>query len=314
MIAENDFLTARPVEDGAWRIFRKDYLYDDNGEIAATLAKSLWIDKEFSNDYGRKAVKELFGAPIMDFPKSPFLLQRLLSIGSGPNDLVIDFFAGSATLGEAVYTANLEEGLSRQCIMVQLPEPTRRQKESGAWQDSEAFKAGFETIAELAKERLRRTAAKLRADRSDFAGDFGFRVFKLDSSNIRAWDPAAEDLPLTLESSVEHIKPDRSEQDVLFELLLKRGLELTIPIEQREIAGKTVHSIGAGTMFVCLTERIGRDDVEPLTAGMIEWHGELAPSGETQVVFLDSAFADDVAKSNLAAILEQHGLKHVRSL
>ena len=147
-----------------------------------------------------------------------------------------------------------------------------------------------------------------------FAGDVGFRVFKLASSNIRAWEPDRENLAQTLEASVEHLKTDRTEADILFELLLKLGLDLTVPIEQKAIAGKTVHSIGAGTLLVCLAPQIAAAEVEPLALGIVEWHKQLAPAGETSVVFRDSAFADDVAKTNLTAILQQHGLENVRSL
>lgn len=147
-----------------------------------------------------------------------------------------------------------------------------------------------------------------------FAGDLGFRVFKLNSSNIRAWDPDRGDLSQTLLDSIEHIKPDRTEQDILYELLLKLGLELTVPIEQRTIAGQAVHSVGAGSLFVCLAPRIGREDVEPLAQGISSWREEQDPAGETEVVFRDNAFADDVAKSNLTAILRQRGLENVRSL
>lgn len=147
-----------------------------------------------------------------------------------------------------------------------------------------------------------------------FAGDLGFRVFKLASSNIRAWEPDRENLAQTLEASVEHLKTDRTEADILFELLLKLGLDLTVPIEQKAIGGKTVHSIGAGTLLVCLAPQITAAEVEPLALGIVEWHKQLAPAGETSVVFRDSAFADDVAKTNLTAILQQHGLENVRSL
>jgi adenine-specific DNA-methyltransferase len=169
-------------------------------------------------------------------------------------------------------------------------------------------------IAELTKERLRRAGKKIREENPMFAGDLGFRVFKLASSNIRAWEPNRDDLPATLHDSIEHLKTDRTEQDILFELLLKLGLDLTIPIEQRSIAGKTVHSIGAGTLLVCLAEHIAAVEVEPLALSVAAWHKELAPAGETTVVFRDSAFADDVAKTNLTAILQQHGLENIRSL
>jgi adenine-specific DNA-methyltransferase len=145
-------------------------------------------------------------------------------------------------------------------------------------------------------------------------GDIGFRVFKLASSNIREWEPDRENLAQTLEESVEHLKKDRTERDILFELLLKLGLDLTVPIESKLISGKTVHAIGAGTLLVCLADQISREEIEPVARGIIELHKELCPAGELQVVFRDSAFADDVAKTNLTAILRQHGLENVRSL
>ena len=113
---------------------------------------------------------------------------------------------------------------------------------------------------------------------------------------------------------VEHLRADRTEQDILFELLLKLGLDLTVPIVQRAIASKTVHSIGSGVLLVCLAESITQTEAEPVALGVVAWHKEQAPVGESTVVFRDSAFADDVAKTNLAAILQQHGLETVRSL
>ena len=108
--------------------------------------------------------------------------------------------------------------------------------------------------------------------------------------------------------------PERSEQDILYELLWKLGLELCVPIETRTVAGKSVHFVGAGTLISCLDERIAREDAEPLALGIAHWHDKLAPAGEISVVFRDSAFADDVTKTNLAAILQQRGLGNLRSL
>ena len=114
--------------------------------------------------------------------------------------------------------------------------------------------------------------------------------------------------------SVDHIVPGRNEQDVLAELLLKLGLDLCVPIENRTIAGKSVHAIGGGVLLACLDTCIKVTDVEPLALGFAEWHKTLAPAGETTCVFRDSAFENDVAKTNFAAILDQHGIQHVRSL
>jgi adenine-specific DNA-methyltransferase len=137
----------------------------------------------------------------------------------------------------------------------------------------------------------------------------------LDSTSIEAWDPDRDQLEQTLMAAVDHLKSDRTEQDILFELLVKvRGLDLCVPIETRDIADMEVHSIGGGALIVCLAPAIGRADVEALARGIVEWREELAPAGVTTCVFRDSAFVDDVAKTNLAEILKQGGLARVESL
>jgi adenine-specific DNA-methyltransferase len=253
--------------------------------------------QELSQVMGAASGEDLFITP-----KPTKLVERMLQIGTelGDDDIVLDFFGGSGTTGHPVMLANSKDNGNRQFVLVQLPEPTGDPK--------------LPTIAEITEERLRRAGKKIREENPMFAGDLGFRVFKLASSNIRAWEPNRDDLPTTLQESIEHLKTDRTEQDILFELLLKLGLDLTIPIEQKTIAGKAVHNIGAGTLLVCLAEKIASAEVEPLALGIAAWHKELAPAGETTVVFRDSAFADDVAKTNLTAILQQHGLENVRSL
>ncbi len=154
----------------------------------------------------------------------------------------------------------------------------------------------------------------VKADNPMFAGDTGFRVFKLDNSNIRAWNPDRDNLEKTLLDHEEHILPGRTEADIVYELLLNRGLDLCVPMESRSIADKTVGSIGGGVLMTCLTEKITRDGVESLAQGVVAWHKELAPAGDTTCIFRDSAFADDVVKSNMAVILEQYGIQNVRSL
>jgi len=254
------------------------------------------------------------GKRVFDNPKPTDDLKRLSAYLTGPDDMVLDFFAGSGSMGHAVMAMNASDGGKRRFILVQLPEPTRSKKADGTWEVTPAWDAGLRSIAEITKERLRRGGRKVKEGFPLFCGDLGFRVFKLDSSNIRVWDPDRDDLTGTLLNSIEHLKPDRTEQDILFELLLKLGLELTVPIEQKTIGGKAVYSIGVGSLMVCLAPKISREEVEPLAHGIVSWRNELAPAGETQVVFRDSAFADDVAKSNLTAILRQFGLENVRSL
>ena len=230
-------------------------------------------------------------------------------------DVVLDFFAGSGTTAHAVVARNAADGGNRRFVLVQLPEPldpeAKDQKTAADYCDK---LNKSRTIAELTKERLRRAAKKVREENPMFVGDFGFRVFKLDSSNIQAWDPDRADLAASLEAHTKNLKEDRTEQDILFELLLKLGLDLTVPIVQRTIGGKAIHSIGGGVLLVCLADSITQTEAEPVALGMIAWHKEQTPAGDSTVVFRDSAFADDVAKANLAAILHQHGLKTVRSL
>jgi len=230
------------------------------------------------------------------------VIARMLEIGTDrdSSDIVLDFFAGSGTAGEAVFQMNSSDGGDRRYLLVQLPEALDG--------------LSFDSIADVTKERLRRAAKKIKDENPLFAGDLGFRVFKLDSSNIRTWDPDHDDLDQTLLDSIEHLKPGRSEADVLYELLLKLGLDLCVPIETQTMAGKDVHSVGGGVLITCLAEAIAGDDVESLALGIVEWRWRLAPAGDTTCVFRDSAFADDVVKTNMAAILEQHGIANVRSL
>lgn len=210
---------------------------------------------------------------------------------------------------------NAEDDGRRRYIVVQLPEllePENKDQKIAA--DFCDMLGTPRNLAEITKERLRRAAVKIREERPGYIGDLGFRVFRLDSTNIRAWDPDEDNIAQTLLESVEHIKGDRSDDDVLYELLLKLGLDLSTPIETRNIVGHVVQSIGAGTLLVCLSGTVVAEDVERLALGIAAWHGEQNPAGETSVVFRDSAFADDIAKANLTAILEQHGLTNVRSL
>ena len=242
---------------------------------------------------------------VFDTPKPTRLLRRILQIATAPDsqDLVIDFFAGTGSTMDAVFQQNAEDGGNRRCVLVQLPEPL-----------TGGESAGWTSIADITKARLVGAGKRLRAADATKAGDVGFRVFKLDTSNIRAWKPNGNDLKTSLFDNLEHIEPERSNDDVLYEVLLKLGLDLCVPMEAQLIAGKTVHSIGGGALMTCLDAHIGVADAEGLALGMAQWREAQGTATETTAVFRDSAFENDVAKSNLAAILEQHGIKHVRSL
>ena len=302
----------RPRGEGEeWWPYVKTYL-----EGRTKRPSPLWDDlpgsKKASID-----LRELLGGSVFSNPKPIDLVKRVLRIlpESANNYFVLDFFGGSGTTAQSVMELNAEDGGSRRFGVVQLPEPLDPNEKDQKTAADFCEKIGKPcNIAELTKERLRRAGKKIKEANPMFAGDLGFRVFKLDSSNIQAWDPDRADLAASLEAHAKNLKVDRTEQDILFELLLKLGLDLTVPIVQRTLAGKTVHSIGGGVLLVCLAESISRSDAEPLALGMVAWHKEQAPAGDSTVVFRDSAFADDVAKTNLAAILQQHGLETVRSL
>ncbi len=297
--------------------------------------QTLWFYKDVGhNQESKRELLELLpmasSDSVFETPKPTRLIRRILEIATteDENDIVLDFFAGSGTTGHAVLNQNASDGGNRRFVCVQLPTEL---EVPAVLQDGPVLK----TIAELTKERLRRAGKKIReeletkktatANEPELpnqestivnlqALDLGFRVFKLASSNIQAWEPDRQNLAQTLEASVDHLKTDRTESDILFELLLKLGLDLTVPIETKSIAGQQVHSIGAGTLLVCLSKSITAKEVEPLAMGIAAWHKTQAPAGESTIVFRDSAFADDVAKTNLTAILQQHGLENVRSL
>lgn len=272
----------------------------------------LW--KGFHQDMGNVAKEGDIAFP--NGKKPVRLIKQLIKWADSARDaVVLDFFAGSGTTGHAVMQLNSEDNGTRRFILVQLPEPldpdNSEQKASAELCD-EIGKP--RSISELTKERLRRSASKIKAEKPDFDGDSGFRVFGLASSNIRAWEPDAADLEGTLLLNAEHLVPGRTAADVLTELLLKLGLDLCVPIEQREIAGKVVHAVGGGALIVCLADGLTKQVVEALAEGIVGWRREKAPAVDTRVVFKDSGFADDVAKTNMAAILQQSGITDVRSL
>ena len=267
-----------------------------------------------------KKLAELFegGSPPFDTPKSTSMPSDFAKWFADEGSIVLDFFAGSATTAHAVLDLNKQDGGNRKFILVQLPEPCPA--------DSEAFKAGYKNIAEIGKERIRRVIKKIQAEQSQNTKqaalpgmdekprnlDLGFKVLKLDSSNIKTWDPDFDQFEHTLLTAAEIIKPDRSEADVLYEILLKYGLDLTLPVEKREIGGKVVHIIGGGGLVVCLASGMTLGAVEKIAALKKEFNPETPPG--MRMVFKDAGFANDELKTNAAQILKQHGIEDVRAV
>ena len=267
----------------------------------------LWSrEQSGTTDEGSKELEKLFKAKIFDFPKPSKLIKKALRVAINiPSAIVLDFFSGSSPSAQAVLDLNLEENANHKFIMVQLPEPTE--------ENSEAFKAGYKTIADIGKERIRRAGENILKENKNKQGienlDVGFKVFKLDSSNIKSWDADFDNLEQSLFDAVYNIKDERTEDDVLYEILLKYGLDLTLPIEERKIADKTVYSIGMGALVICLGSEITIDVVE----GIGKLKEELNPE-VMRVVFKDSGFKDDVIKTNTIQILKQFNIEDVKSL
>ena len=256
------------------------------------------------------------GKSFFSYPKCTSLLNILLSSTRNSSGVILDFFSGSATTAHAVMQLNAEDGGNRKYICVQIPEETP--------EDSEARKAKFYTIPEIAKERIRRAGKKILEEQKAkndglFAGeapklDIGFKVFKLDSSNVNAWDSNPENLEAALHNSLFNIKEDRTEDDLLYEILIKYGIELTEKINRHTIAGKTVYEMGAGSLIVCLADNITTDVAE----GIGKLWNEVRPEDENvkcRMVFKDLGFnGSDEMKTNTMLILKQHGITNVASV
>lgn len=262
--------------------------------------QTIWERKDVGDTQeGKKLIKEYLGnVSIFETAKPPRLIQRQLLVSNvADEDIVLDFFAGSGSAAEAVMRSETKA----RYILVQLPEKCDEK--------TEAYKASYETVADICKERIRRAAKKIQEENPDCKGDFGFKVLKLDSSNIRRWEADFDTLEQDLLNAVDYIKQDRSSEDVLYELLLKYGLDLTVPIETRTIAGKTVYSIGMGALVACLEKDVSMDVVNGI-GGLKE---ELQPE-IMRVVFKDEGFKDDVVKTNALQTLKRYGIEDIKSL
>lgn len=287
----------KPVQ----RVFLKD-------RIQKKIKVDSWWDKHGLNSDGTFELNELFEIPkIFDHSKPSKTILKILTLFTEGSDKILDFFAGSGTTAHALMKLNSEDGGKRQCLSVQLPEPTDEK--------SEANTNNYLTIADITKERLRRAGEKIKAEiKTDLFSDpdkkldIGFKAFKLDSSNINAWDGNVADFERNLFNSSENIKEGRTEEDVLYEILLKNGLNLTLPITTQTIAGKTVYNIGEGALFICLANGI----TTAVAEGIGKWKENLQPV-TCKVIFRDNGFTD-VEKTNSIQILKRYGITEVNSI
>ena len=248
--------------------------------------KSIWDENSFLNETGTVELRQLELRGMYDYPKPRSLVQQCVRLACDSEDLVLDFFAGSSTTADAVMTANLEDGTSRKFIVIQLPEISDAAEA--------ALTAGYAHIGEVSRERIRRAGAKV-TEKATTEQDVGFKVFKLDRSCFDLWQGDAvgtndQSLLDKLDQHADHLKNSSTVDDILFELLLKDGFPLTVPVQRIQLAGKEVFSLAEGEVLICLEKE--------LTQELIDKVAEIAPS---RIICLDAGFnGNDQLKVNAA--------------
>lgn len=285
-----------------WNVYTKSYLKERQEK--GTLPREIWQD--FINRKGADLLKKM-EIPF-DFSKPVELIEYILQIINASDSeecIVLDFFSGSSTTAHAVMKSNLQDNKNRQFIMVQMPEVVDEK--------STAYKEGYKNICEIGKERIRRAGDILVRENTlqneKHILDVGFKVFKLDSSNIKKWNPDYDELEQSFDDILENFVPNRTEEDIVYEIMLKYGIDLTYPVEERVINGKKVFSIGFGALIICLDDKINLDVIN----GIVELKEELEPE-ICRVVFKDNGFANDSIKTNAIQILKSNNIKEVMSI
>ena len=257
-----------------------------------------FIDKNVNVDTTENAgkyLKKLFdGKKVFDYPKPVSLIKYLFNFSqSEKSEIYLDFFSGSATTAEAIMENNYQKNKKDNFILIQIPEETDEK--------SEAFKAGYKNICEIGKERIRRAGEKIVEESGKNSLDTGFKVFKLDSSNFKKWAPNYDNLEKTLDDFTDNINEvDRTQEDLIYEIMLKYGIDLTLPIEEYDAGENKIYSIGFGALLICLDNKITKD----ITDSIIE----LASEDVSRVVFKDNGFASDADKTNIKETLRTHNI------
>lgn len=268
--------------------------------------------------YGGSGGDDCFNLPF-DNPKPVYLIKRLIAASTTQNDIILDFFSGSATTAHACLEQVLKDNITRKFMLVQLPELTYEYsngKKKVLKTAQKAFDKGYYNICQIAKERIKCAGEKIKqeieqgnqqlklGEEPKKVPDIGFKVFKLDSSNIKKWNANTENLEKEMQSSIFNYVEDRSELDIVYEVMLKCGLNLTYPIEEIKVEDKTLYSVGAGAMFICMDDRITQSIADKIIA--IKEENEIE---EPVVVFKDNGFVDDSTKTNIKESLRVAGIK-----
>jgi adenine-specific DNA-methyltransferase len=258
---------------------RKRYLSDTDNYVLPSV-----IYKDSRSAY--KNIVSLMGGKVFDNPKDTSILRKFMEICTEDGDIILDFFSGSASSAHALMELNIEDEFKRKYIMVQLPELTDEK--------SIAFKLGFENICEIGKERIRRATKKIKEEtKADI--DYGFRVYKLDESNMQdVYYKPQEYSQTQLDAFADNVKPDRTADDLLAQVMLDWGLPLSLKIEQVTINGKKVFKVDANSLYACFDNDIDETFIK-----------EVAKEEPMRIVFKDSGFKDDTAKVNVKQLLKQ---------
>lgn len=301
--SENDYIFAEPSGD-EWRVYRKDYLSE--GTAAFTMVKSLQDDSEFNNDYGKRRIKQLFGANVMSFPKSPALMERILEVGSLKDSIIMDFFSGSATMADSVMKVNERDGGHRKYIMVQIKE------DIDPITDSDGNK--YASITEIGEERIRRAGRKIRDEVDELnlqpgldgslksVPDVGFRVLRVDSSNFKDTRlTPGETSRDVLFGMADNVKPGRSGMDLLFEVLPRFRIPYSAKIEVREINGRECFVVNDDQLVACFDANVDADTIEAIA--------RMEPS---YAVMSDASLADDATASNFEELFRTYSPDTVR--
>ncbi|MBR1626256.1 MAG: site-specific DNA-methyltransferase [Bacteroidales bacterium] len=290
------------------RYFKDKDMEKDGDNFGRVALSTKFPDDIGMSQDGTKEIKTIFESIVFSFPKTSNFIKYFLNATTQSNDIILDFFSGSATTAHAVMQLNAEDNGNRKFIMVQLPEITNEK--------SEAFKAGYKNICEIGKERIRRAGDKIKeeiessnlqlklGESQKEVPDIGFKVFKLDTSNIKKWNGNADTIESEIQGSIFNYEVGRSELDVVYEIMLKCGLDLTYPIEEINVKGKTLYSIGASAMFVCMDKDITQDIADKIVE--IKDANDIV---EPVAVFKDNGFTTDSNKTNIKETLRVAGIK-----
>lgn len=290
---KNGFIVFKQ-NNGVWNVYNKRYSKVDNeGNVIerSTPYRNLITSDICNTAQGTAEIRNLFGNRFFDFPKPTKIINILLNtvVRKDKDSIILDFFSGSATTAHAVMQLNAEDGGNRKFIMVQLPEETP--------EDSEARKAGYNTIPDIAKERIRRAGKKIKEESPLTTADLdtGFRVFRLDEGNYEDVNRTPKEFKQDqLDLFLNNIKADRNDLDLLFGCMLDWGVQLSLPMTQEVVDGKTIYTVNDGDLVACFAENVSEDVVKAMADKM-----------PLRVIFRDSCFAQDADKINIYETFKQ---------